>query len=96
MAVAAYEEVSLMPENVTNDLLFEQLKAVRAELTGIREDARELRDRQVETHAAVLAVRRDQLGEAETSANLTTRVDRLSDRMARIERRLDLTDSPAE
>lgn len=85
-----------MPENVTNELLFEQMKAIRSELAGMRDDLRELRDRQVETHTAVLAVRRDQINDAETGANLAVRVDRLADRLERIERRLDLVDAPAE
>ena len=85
-----------MPENVTNELLFEQMKAIRSELADMRDDLRELRDRQVETHTAVLAVRRDQINDAETGANLAVRVDRLADRLERIERRLDLVDAPAE
>ena len=59
----------------------EHLKGIRAELAKLREDVRELRDRQVETHTAVLAVRRDQVHDAETSAGLAIRVDRLADRM---------------
>lgn len=80
------------PENI----VLEHLKAIRSELAVVRDDLRELRDRQVETHTAVLAVRRDQIHDAETGANLAVRVDRLTDRMDRIERRLDLVDSPAE
>lgn len=85
-----------MPENVTNELIFEQLKSMRSELADMRDDLRELRGRQVETHAAVLALRRDQVNDAETGANLAIRVDRLTDRMERIERRLDLAEAPAE
>lgn len=85
-----------MPENVNFDLVLEHLKAIRSEMADMRDDLRELRDRHVETHAAVLAVRRDQVNDAETGANLAVRVDRLADRMERIERRLDLADAPAE
>ena len=80
------------PEN----LVLEHLKVIRSELAALRDDLRELRDRQVETHTAVLAVRRDQIHDAETGANLAARVDRLADRLERIERRLDLSDNPAE
>lgn len=85
-----------MPDNVTNELLLEHMKAVRAELAAMRTDIREIRDRQTETHSAVLAVRRDQAQDAEVGVHLAGRVDRLYDRLDRIERRLDLTDTPAE
>ena len=81
-----------MTENVTNELLIEHMKAVRAELASMREDIRELRDRQNETHGAVLAIRRDQVQDAEVAIHLAARVDRLYDRIERIERRVDLAD----
>ena len=81
-----------MTENVTNELLPVQLKAVRTELATMREELREVRDRENDTHGAVLAVRRDQAQDAETGAHLAVRVDRLTDRLERIERRLELSD----
>ena len=80
-----------MTGSVTNELLLEHMKALRAELACVREDMRELRNRQTETHAAVLALRRDQTQDAEIGASLAARVDRLHDRIERIERRLELS-----
>ena len=80
--------MSAEPKN----LVLEHLKAIRAELATARGDLRELRDRLVETHAAVLAVRRDQVNDAGTGASLAVRVDRLADRMDRVELRLELAD----
>ncbi len=81
-----------MTDNVTNELLLEHMKALRTELAAMREDIRELRDRQNETHSAVLAVRRDQAHDAEIGVHLAARVDRLYDRLQRVEKRLELSD----
>jgi len=74
------------PENI----VLEHLRTIRSELAAVRDDLRELRARQVETHTAVLALRRDQVNDAETGATLAVRVDRLTDRMERIEQRLEM------
>lgn len=82
-----------MSDNVSSELLLEHMRVVRAELAAMRNDIRELRDRQNETHSAVLAVRRDQTSDAEIGVHLAARVDRLYDRMDRIERRLEISDN---
>ena len=81
-----------MAGTITNELLLEHMKAMRAELAALAVQIRELRDRQTETHAAVVALRRDQAADAEVAATLAVRVDRISDRVEIIEKRLELVD----
>jgi predicted trehalose synthase len=78
-----------MSDNVEN-LLLEHLRAIRTDLAGLREDLRELKTRQTETHTAVLGLRRDQIHDAETTAHIQSKMDRFDERIDRIERRLDL------
>ena len=79
-----------MADNVEN-LMLEHLKRFPATLDNIQYDIRELKLRQSETHTAVLALRRDQLGDAELTAHMQVQMDRFGDRLDRIERRLELT-----
>ena len=61
---------------ITNELLFETLKAIQATLARHSEDLHEIKER---------------LGILEMQyASLSRRVDRIEERMDRIERRLDL------
>ena len=78
-----------MADHVEN-LMLEPLKKFQATLDSMQRDIRELKVRQSETHTAVLALRRDQLGDAEVTAHMQTQMDRFGDRLDRIERRLDL------
>jgi len=79
-----------MTENVEN-LMLEHLKRFQATLERIEQRVGELATRQTETHTAVLAVRRDQVNDAEISAHLQVQLDGVKERLARIERRLDLS-----
>ena len=79
-----------MTDNVEN-LMLEHLKKFQMTLDSMQRDIRELKVRQSETHTAVLALRRDQLGDAEITAHMQTQMDSFVDRLDRIERRLDLT-----
>jgi hypothetical protein len=80
-----------MTENVES-LMLEHLKRFQATLDRVERDLREVKTRQNETHAALLGLRRDQLGDAELAAHLQVQLDGVSDRLDRIERRLELTD----
>jgi len=73
------------------NLMLEHLKKFQATLDSMQRDIRELKIRQSETHSAVLALRRDQLGDAEATAHMQTQMDRFGDRLDRIEHRLDLS-----
>ncbi len=79
-----------MNDNVEN-LMLEHLKRFQATLERIEQHLGELTVRQAETHTAVLAVRRDQVNDAEISAHLQVQLDGVKERLARIERRLDLS-----
>ena len=80
-----------MTDNVEN-LMLEHLKRFQAaqELTNQR--LSELSVRQSETHAAVLGLRRDQVNDAEVVGHVQVQLDHVRDRLARIERRLELRD----
>ena len=84
-ALSQPAHVQAMAETVTNELLLEHMKAMRAELAALTRQNRELRDRLTEVHAAVVALRRDQATDAEVAATLAVRVDRISDRVDIIE-----------
>ena len=80
-----------MADAVSN-LMLEHLKRFQATLESMQRDIRELKVRQSETHTAVLALRRDQISDAEVTAHMQAQMDRFNDRLDRVERRLDLTD----
>ncbi len=81
-----------MSDQPTN-LVLEYLRAMRGDLTTLREDVRELRIIQSEMARPLAALRRDQANDGEVSAHLQVRLDRLRDEMDRIKRRLDLSDA---
>ena len=70
------------------NLVLEQLRAIRGKVDKIDNDLGDLRQRvsSIEQHLA--GVQRD-------VANIHERLDRQGERLDRIERRLDLTDAPA-
>jgi predicted nuclease with TOPRIM domain len=64
---------------VTNELIFETLKTLQRSVGDLRDDAREIKGR---------------LGIFESQyASISNRLDRMDDRVARIERRLDLVEA---
>jgi DNA-directed RNA polymerase specialized sigma24 family protein len=79
-----------MTENVEN-LVLEHMKRFQASLDRIERRLDELTTRQTETHTAVIALRRDQVNDAEISAHLQAQLDAVRSRLDRIENRLDLT-----
>jgi hypothetical protein len=78
-----------MASNVEN-LMLEHLKRFQATLERVESKLGELTVRQMETHTAVLNLRRDQVNDAEISAHLQAQLDAVRDRLERIERRLEL------
>ena len=78
-----------MPDEVEN-MMLEHLKRFQSTLDRIGQDLRELKTRQNETHSAVIGLRRDQVQDAEVSANIHVQLDTVKDRLDRIERRLEL------
>ena len=73
------------------NMMLEHLKRFQGTLDRIERDLREVKTRQTETHSAVIGLRRDQVQDAEVSANIHVELDSVKDRLDRIERRLELT-----
>jgi predicted nucleic acid-binding Zn-ribbon protein len=70
---------------ITNELMFEQLKAIRSDMSVMKSDIREIRDelRAVKSHVA---------GLVQSDLNRDSAIASLTQRVERIERRLELTD----
>ena len=75
------------------NLVLEHLRSLRADMADVRETLKEHGIRLTEIAGSVAGSRRDQALDAEASAHLAARVDRLREKVERIERRLDLTDN---
>jgi len=80
-----------MTENVEN-LILEHLRAIRTDISGIKDDAREIKQR-LTSLEAVAGLRRDNANLYGDMADQHARYDRLAERVDRIERRLDLRDN---
>lgn len=80
-----------MTENA-DSLALEHLRAIRADVGGIKEDVREVKHRLTSLEGAVAGLKRDQAADYAASADQHARYDRLAERIERIERRLDLQD----
>ena len=74
-----------MTENVTNELIYGVLTRMQGDMSELKYDVRDLKTRMtmVEEHLgnSIIAI-----------SGVNSRLDRLTDRVERIERRLDLTD----
>lgn len=81
-----------MAKNVTNNLLLDYMKAIRAELAALTTRNRELRDRFTKVHTRAVALHRNRATDAEVAAALTVRIDRISDRVEIIRKRFELID----
>ena len=82
-----------MTQSVTNELIYEVLKSIQAQVAIIREDVDSLKTR---TTSQDRMLSRIEAGFADMHgdfAELGGRMDRLESRMGRIERRLDLADA---
>jgi hypothetical protein len=81
-----------MTADVEN-LVLDHLRALRADVTDMRQTLKEHGIRLTEIAGSVAGLRRDQALDAEANAHLAARFDRLREDVDRIKRRLDLTDS---
>ena len=75
------------------DLVLEPLRAIRSDLSDVRETLREHGHRVNRIELGLAGLRRDQALDAEQSAHVEARLDRLGERIGRIEERLDLKDA---
>lgn len=78
-------------DNIEN-LILEHLRAIRADIGGIKDDVREIKQRLTSLEAAVAGLRRDNANLYGDVIGQQARYDRLAERVERIERRLDLAD----
>ena len=76
-------------ENVEN-IILEHLRAMRADVAGIREDMQEVNQRLIGLEAGVGCLKRDTGDLYTENANQHIRYDRLASRIEKIERRLEL------
>jgi hypothetical protein len=76
---------------MSDNLVLEHLRHIRAVVDATREDVRELKQRVSAVEIAIAGMRRDDAGLAEGIAILGARTDRLSERIERVERRLEIT-----
>ena len=73
-----------------DNLVLELLRALRGDVAKLSEEVRGLRDRVSGLELAVAGIRRDLGFLGETVAQMQASQDRFSDRLDRIERRLDI------
>ncbi len=78
-----------MTETVEN-LVLEHLRAMRGDIALIRDDIREIKTRLGSLENIVSSIKRDIADLYGEVAAQNTRYDRLTDRIERIERRLDI------
>jgi len=73
-----------------DNLLLEHLKVIRADIASIKADLKENTHRLGRVELAIAGLRRDLAHYEEGSAEQGLRMDRLAERIERIENRLDL------
>ena len=81
-----------MTDNVEN-LIIEHLKHIRGRVDRIAEDMTDVKLRLSSLESAMVHVKREVTSGDETDARQQVSLDRLADRIERIERRLDLIGS---
>jgi predicted nuclease with TOPRIM domain len=72
----------------------EHLRALRAGQDRIESELRDLKERVSAVETGLNGVRRDLVALAEADARLQVTIDRLGDRVDRIEKRLELRENP--
>ena len=77
-------------ENVENFIL-EHLGSIRADIAGMRDDIREIKQRLSNVESGIGSLKRDTVDLYTENAAQHLRYDRLADRIEKIEKRLELT-----
>lgn len=78
-----------MTDSIDN-LLLEHLKAIRADIGTIKADLKENTSRLGRIEVAVAGLRRDIAHNEESTAEQSLRIDRINERIERIERHLEI------
>ena len=76
--------------NVDN-LMLEHLKKIQTELTGIRQDNSEIKSRLSSIESGIARITRDEAGNYGEIIENRHMVDKLAERLEKIEKRLELT-----
>ena len=77
-------------ENVDN-LILEHLRAIRTDISGMRDDIREVKQRISNVEVGIGSLKRDTADLYTENAAQHMRYDRLAERIEKIEKRLELT-----
>lgn len=80
-----------MNDNV-EDLVLEQLRAVRADIASVKDDTREIKSRLTSVEQGIAALRKESAGNYGDIIDTHQRYDRLAERIEKIERRLQTAD----
>lgn len=78
-----------MSEQIEN-LIIEHLKIIRADMSSMKADMKEMTHRLGRIEVAVAGLRRDIAHNEEANAEQSLRIDRMNERIERIESRLEL------
>ncbi len=77
----------------TENLILEHLRAIRSDVADTRIDIGDIKLRQNDMANAIAGLRRNQAGDAGVAVHLQVQIDRLNDRVERINRRLDIVEA---
>lgn len=79
-----------MAENIDN-IIIEHLKAIRAEIADVKNDTADIKQRLHSIDTSVIDLRRNDVHIYEDSARQQINLDKLLERIKRIEKRLELS-----
>jgi hypothetical protein len=95
MRLSALQRVMVMTDNIEH-LVIEQSRALRNQIASLQAEMRsefsDVKHRLNRFETSVAGVRRDEAGQAEDTARQQSTIDRLVERIQRIEQRLELRD----
>ena len=75
----------------TDNLIIEHLRAIRTEIAGVKSDTADTRQRVISGDTSLIDMRRNVVHVFEDIAHQQLTMDKLLDRVQRIEKRLDLS-----
>lgn len=81
-----------MADNIES-LVLEQLRGIRNDIASVKEDTREIKSRLVIVESGIASLRRDGADYSASIADQHLRYDRINERIERIEKRLELTNT---
>ena len=78
-------------DNVDN-LILEHLRAIRSDIGLLKDDTREIKTRLTRVEQGIAGLRRDSASQYGDIVDTHSRYDRLTERIEKIEKRLEITD----